>query len=68
MMRIDTCLHGEPKERVASSYVSKKKKDFQEQVMLELYFQRWIEIFLASVKKKGKGEEDQSSPKEKCQM
>ena len=44
-MRIDACLHGEPKERVASCYVmlcyvSKRKKDFQEQVMLELYFQR----------------------------
>ena len=41
-MRIYACLHGEPKERVVSSYVGKRKKekDFQEQVMLELYFQR----------------------------
>lgn len=39
-MRIYIRFHGGPKEGVASSYLSKTKKDFKEEAMLEVYLQR----------------------------
>ena len=39
-MRIYIRFHGGPKEGVASSYLSKMKKGFKEEAMLEVCLQR----------------------------